>query len=227
MKLTTLAAAILAGGRARRLGGVNKGALTLGSSAIVDRQLEVIRTVAAHIFVVGGAAEAWAVRGLRVVPDALPGTGPLGGIWTALTASPAERTLIVACDLPFISADLLRRMAAEPGDVVVARSARGLEPLCAIYSARCLPDIRARIDQGALEASTLPRGVAVVELGREIVTACDPDGRLFLNVNTPHDYARAKGMIDMNLDSDPESNEDRITTERSPTPPTVSPLPTK
>ncbi len=217
MRETTLGAAILAGGRARRLGGVNKGALPLGSSAIVDRQLEAIRTVATHIFVVGGAAEAWARRGLRVVPDELPDTGPLGGIWTALSQSPCDRTLILACDLPFVTATLLARIAAEPGDVVVPRSARGLEPLCAIYSARCLADIRSRIDRGALEASTLPAGVDVVELGPEIVAAYDPDGRLFLNVNTPHDYERAKGMIDVNLDSDHESKEDRITTAPSPT----------
>ncbi len=217
MEQTTLGAAILAGGRARRLGGVNKGALPLGASAIIDRQLEAIRSVASHIVVVGTATEAWAARGLPVVPDALPDSGPLGGIYTALAHSPCGRTLVLACDMPFVSAALLIRLAAEPGDVVMPRSARGREPLCAIYSARCLPGIRARIDRGALEASTLPEGLHVVELGPEALEGCDPDGRLFLNVNTPHDYERAKGMLDVNLDSNPESEEDRITTERSST----------
>lgn len=226
MKKTSLAAAILAGGRARRLGGVNKGALPLGSSVIVDRQLAAIRHVAGHVFVVGRPAEAWSARGLTVVPDDLPECGPLGGIYTAIRHSPCDRTLVVACDLPFLSPALLERLASETADAVVPRSARGLEPLCAIYARACLAEIRARLDRGELAASVLPSGVRVIEIGQEL-TAGDPDGRLFLNVNTPHDYERARRMVELNLDPDHESTEDRITSARSRTPAPGSFRPTK
>lgn len=227
MNTTTLAAAILAGGRARRLGGVNKGALPLGPLDIVGRQLEVIRSVAAHVFVVGRATDGWEARGLSVVPDDRPDCGPLGGIYTAIRHSPCERTLVVACDLPFLTAALLERLARETADAVVPRSARGLEPLCAIYARSCLADIRARLDRGALEASVLPSGARVLEIGQELTAAGDPDGRLFLNVNTPHDYERARRLVELHLDPDHESTEDRITTERSRTPPPGSFRPTK
>jgi molybdopterin-guanine dinucleotide biosynthesis protein A len=206
MHTSTLAAAILAGGRATRLGGVNKGGLTLGAADIVDRQLRSLRGVATHIFVVGRDSDVWASRGLAVVPDELADAGALGGIYTALVRSPCERTLVLACDMPFVSAAFLRRLADEHADVVMPRSHRGWEPLCAVYSRACAPELRARITRGDLQASTPPQGVRVVEIGPDIIAMYDPDDRLFMNVNTPHDYARAKGLV---------SAEDPITTDRS------------
>ena len=204
-KSPPLAAAILTGGRARRFGGVTKGALRLGQAAIIDRQLEALRDVAADVFVVGRDDPAWVSRGLRVVQDEIPDAGPLGGIYTAIVQSPCERTLVVACDMPFLSNAFLRRLAAvEDADLVIPRRARGYEPLCAIYSRMCAPDIHARIARGAYEASTLPAGVRVTEL--------DVDNDLiFVNVNTPHDYERAKRLIEWK----PEPTQDRITTGRT------------
>jgi len=205
MNRRALAVAILAGGRARRLGGVNKGALEIGGAAIVDRQLAVLRSVASDIFVVGGPDPLWTARGLRVVPDDITGAGPLGGIYTALVHSPAERTLVVGCDMPFLAADVLHRLASiDDADLVVARSDRGVEPLCAVYSRACAAEIRERLARGAYEASTLPAGVRVVEVGVDRAL-------VFLNVNTPHDYERAKGLVERQ----PEPDEDRITTGRA------------
>lgn len=183
-----LAAAILAGGRARRMDGVNKGTLVVGRSAIIDRQLETLGEVAADIFVVGWSDATWTSRGLRVVPDEIPNAGPLGGIYTAIVRSPCERTLVVACDMPFLSSALLRQLAAvKNADLVIPRHARGYEPLCAIYSRACAGDIRDRLARGLNEASRLPDGLRVTEI--------DVDNeRFFVNVNTPHDYERAKGL---------------------------------
>ena len=200
-----LAAAILAGGRARRLGGINKGTLTLGTMAIIDRQLEVLQRVAGHVFVVGRADPAWTARGLLVVADEIPEAGPLGGIYTAIRHSPCERTLVVGCDMPFLSAAFLQRLAdVQDADLVVPRSERGLEPLCAIYSRRCEPGIHARLARGEYEAAALPADIRVVEIAVE-------DELSVVNVNTPHDYERAKGLIEWK----PEPTQDRITTARN------------
>jgi molybdopterin-guanine dinucleotide biosynthesis protein A len=183
-----LAAAILAGGRARRMDGVNKGTLVIGRTAIIDRQLETLREVAVDIFVVGRSDGNWTSRGLRVIPDEIPNAGPLGGIYTAIVRSPYERTLVVACDMPFLSSALLRELVAvKDADLVIPRHAGRYEPLCAIYSRGCADDIRDRLARGMNEASTLPTGLRV--------TAIDVDNeRFFVNVNTPHDYERAKGL---------------------------------
>jgi molybdopterin-guanine dinucleotide biosynthesis protein A len=185
-----LAAAILAGGRARRFDGVNKGTLVIGRTAIIDRQLETLRQVAREIFVVGREDPEWTTRGLPVVPDEIPGAGPLGGIYTAIVRSPRDRTLVVACDMPFLSGALLHRLAAvQDADVVIPRHAKGYEPLCAIYSRACAEDIRDRLARGINEASRLPAGVRVTEFDID-------EGTFFVNVNTPHDYERAKGLIE-------------------------------
>jgi molybdopterin-guanine dinucleotide biosynthesis protein A len=200
-----LAAAILAGGRARRLGGVNKGTLTIGTTAIADLQLAILRTLATEVFVVGREDPAWTSRGLRVVADEIPEAGPLGGIYTAIKHSPCDRTLVVACDMPFLSAALLQRLAAVAGaDLVIARSGRGYEPLCAIYSRSCEPEIHARLVRGELEAWKPPQGIRVAEVNVE-------DDLSVVNVNTPHDYERAKGLNEWK----PESTQDRITTGRN------------
>jgi molybdopterin-guanine dinucleotide biosynthesis protein A len=207
---TPIAAAILAGGQARRLAGANKAALHLGDRRIVDRQFAVLRDVASTVFVVGGNPGPWREYGVAVVADEIPGKGALGGIYTAIVASPCERTLVVGCDMPFLSGAFLRHLADVAGaDLVIPRSSRGYEPLCAVYAKTCAAGIRARIESGALEASVLPDDVRVAEIGPEVLAAYDPDGLLFVNVNTPHDYERARWLLELK----PKPTEDRITTE--------------
>jgi molybdopterin-guanine dinucleotide biosynthesis protein A len=192
--LRPLAAAILTGGRASRMGGLRKATLAVGGTSIIDRQLAVLRTLAAPVFLVT-SAQAPRDAELTVVRDEYPDHGALGGIYTAIVASPHERTLVVACDMPFLNAAFLAHLVGIDADLVIPRTSRGYEPLCAIYSRACAPAIRERLTRGELEASRLPDGVSVAEVGPETVAAYDPDGLLFVNVNTPHDYERAKEVL--------------------------------
>jgi len=205
-----LAAAILAGGAARRLGGAAKALLPIGNRRIIDRQLAALQAVTRTIFIVAPDPAPYDGLGLRVVPDAVAGAGALGGIYTAIVESPEPRTLVLACDLPFVTPALFRALAAPErahADVVIPRTTRGLEPLCAVYASTCAAPILERIRRGALQASELPGGVAVSEIGPEVIAAIDEDGLLFANVNTPHDYARAGGLIEL----EPDPAQDRIT----------------
>jgi molybdopterin-guanine dinucleotide biosynthesis protein A len=186
-----LAAAILTGGRASRMGGTRKGTLTIDGVRIIDRQLAVLRQVTSAIFVVSSATGD-SDADLPLVRDRLPEHGALGGIYTAIVSSPAERTLVLACDLPFLSAALIADMADVEADLVIPRTTRGYEPLCAIYARACADPIRRRLERGELAASILPDGVSVAEIGPEALAKYDGEGLLFVNVNTPHDYERAK-----------------------------------
>ena len=206
-----LAAAILTGGRATRLGGARKSALALGGASIIERQLAVLARVAAPIFLVT-SAQSPRDADLRVVRDEFPDHGALGGIYTAIVRSPHERTLVVACDMPFLSEPLLAYMAGIDADVVIPRTARGYEPLCAIYSRACAAPMRARLTRGELEASRRLEGVRVAEVSPGTLAAYDPDGLLFVNVNTPHDYERAKAL----LEERSKTSRDRIMDELGP-----------
>ena len=212
MDRTRPAAAILAGGRARRFGGEQKSILRVGGVRIIDRQVAVLRNIADPVFVVGPDPGPFADLGLEVTPDIIPGCGALGGIYTAIVRSPRERTLVVACDMPFLSEALLRHLTErDDGDLVIPRGRRGYEPLCALYARACAEPIRRRIERGLLQASQFPEEVKMVEVGPEIIERYDPDDLMFVNVNTPHDFAHAQGLsVSM-----AEPHGDRITDKHS------------
>lgn len=207
-----VAAAILDGGRARRLGGVRKSGLEVGGQPIIERQLAVLRQLADPVFVVAPDPAPYRGLAVDVVPDAVPGGSALAGIYTAIMHSPHQRTLVVAGDMPFLRADVLRLLANGTADVVIPRSGRGLEPLCAVYAKTCAPALRRRLETGDLRATVLPEGLSVQEVGTDVLAAADPDGLLFVNVNTPHDHARARSLIE----SMAQQCDDRITEERPP-----------
>jgi len=190
-------AAILVGGQARRLGGRDKSRLRIGSATILDRQLAVVSPLAERVFVVASDSGRVYARGLTVVLDRMPGTGTLGAVYTALSASTGELTLVVACDMPFLSGPFLAHMAAAVTgdvDVVIPRTVDGYQPLCALYARRSLIPIRRRIEAGQLKVLDLLADVRVREIGASEIARYDPDGTLFLNVNTPEDYVRALAL---------------------------------
>lgn len=192
----TLAVAILAGGRARRFDGRDKSSLTIDGRSILERLLDAVRPVTPHIFAVGDRYGAASRAGLRVVADAIADAGALGGIYTAIIHSPCDRTLVLGCDMPFVTTPFVERLASVTGaDAVMPRTAAGYQPLCAIYGRACAPSIRTRLDRGERHAALPPGGVRVAEIGPEELAAYDPEGLLFVNVNTPHDYAQAQGKL--------------------------------
>lgn len=189
-----IAAAILAGGGATRFGRRDKGALPFGDARIIDRQLAVLREVTGELLIVSNQPERYAPLGVPMVTDARPGTGALGGIYTALMASPAPQTIVVACDMPFLTTPFLHHLAARgrDADLAIPRTAGGYEPLCASYARACADPIRRLLDEGRFRAAdVVVAGVRVCELGPDELAAFDPDGTLFVNVNTPRDYERA------------------------------------
>src|SRR5262245_33344588 len=100
---------ILAGGRSLRMGR-EKARLRLGGQGLLAR----IRRQA--------ESSGWRVRVIR--RDLVPGLGPLGGVHTALTSSEVEAELFLACDMPFVSVDLLRGLVRALGPRRLAVFAR-------------------------------------------------------------------------------------------------------
>jgi molybdopterin-guanine dinucleotide biosynthesis protein A len=195
-----VSAAILAGGRARRFGGADKASLPVGRARIIDRQLAALSAVADDIRIVANDRDRYRATGVRVIADAIANAGPLGGIYTALIDARHDRVVILACDLPFVTGALLQRLVSEcTGGVeaVVPRSARGLEPLCAVYSQRCAAPARIRIERGELQVAGLLDDVKVRLLGQDALAPYD-GGALFENINTPHDHERARGWVELN-----------------------------
>src|SRR5262252_6648317 len=175
-------AAILAGGRATRLGGRDKSALVVGGRTILNRQIEMLRAVDGvdEILIVGKATHPSA----RTVADVVPGCGPLGGIHTALTEARNDAVFVLACDTPYPTAPLVEQLfaLADGVDVVVPRTDRGYHPLCAVYTRGCLEPIAQRLAAGRLKVIDLVDDVhARVVSSAEIERFGDPQ-QLFTNV---------------------------------------------
>lgn len=189
--------AILAGGRARRLGGLNKARLILhpGSASVLDRQLARLRRVVDRTIIIANDPEPYSGAGVPVIPDMVPDGGALGALYTAVHAAGTDRTLVIACDMPFVSERLLAHLVSVGGpvDIAIPRTARGYEPLCATYSRRSAKELRRLIDERRFRLSDVARipGLNVHEVGRDELNAFGPEEVLFFNLNTPDDHTRA------------------------------------
>lgn len=190
-------AAILAGGRARRLDGRSKGALAVGDRSILARQLALLRSVGvSHVSVVGHTRQPLP-GGIHPVSDALENAGALGGLYTALIAAPVEQVLVIACDMPFLNATFLERLYERGTDVdaVAPRTARGWHPLAALYHRRIALQVKRRIDRGALRVIDALEELTMHEIGPSEIAELDAEGVLLWNVNTPDDYERARRHV--------------------------------
>jgi molybdenum cofactor guanylyltransferase len=195
--------AILAGGRARRLGGLNKAGLVLHPSgtSILDRQLSRLSRVVDRTIIIASDVDRFSAAGVPVIADLVADGGALGALYTAVHAAQTDRTLVVACDMPFLSEPLLAHLVDVGGtvDIAIPRTTRGYEPLCATYSRRSAPELRRLIAEQQFRLSDVARipGLNVREVGRDELTKFGPEEVLFFNLNTPDDYIRA-----LDLDGD-------------------------
>jgi len=185
-------AAILAGGKARRLGGRDKSRLVIEGRSIIVRQTEVLQRVAHDIFIVGPHADLYADLGLPVYSDLLPGNGALGGLYTALEVAREDLVLTIACDLPFLDAGLLQRLVERSADHDGAWIAteRGAEPLIACYRRAARTRVLDRLRRGALKAADLNATLDLAIVATHELAEFGPIDRLLANVNTPEDFAR-------------------------------------
>lgn len=189
---------ILAGGENRRYG-APKALATVGGERIVDRAIRAMRDAAVRVVLVANDRPTYEVLGLPMRPDARPGLGSLGGIYTAVLWAADEGyagALVAACDMPFLSSGLLRALIrdAGPDEAVVpeSRSKRGMEPLCAYYGVGCREAIERALERGERAIISFFPEVRVRRVPAEVVTRFGDPERLFWNVNTSEDRERAE-----------------------------------
>src|ERR1700675_2542595 len=189
---------VLAGGKSSRMGagpGKDKVFLEFGGQTLLDRALSVMGTVCDRVAIVGDPAKFTNYD--SVVPDIFPGCGPLAGIHAALLHSSAELNLMLAVDMPFVSRELLALLfaAAEESDaiVIVPRSVRGLQPLCAVYRRDFLPVAEQALRAGKYKIDATFSGVSVRVIKEGELAAAGFAERSFFNVNTSQDRLTAEG----------------------------------
>lgn len=189
---------ILAGGRSHRMG-ENKAEMLFGGEPLLTRVARRLSPAIDELLVIGPQSLASLAPQARVVEDALPALGPLGGLYTALTmltATTRARIFLVACDMPFISLGLVRAMLAFAGtrgdaDVIALEANGRVQPLHAVYSRACLPAVERALEARDHSLHALLAQLNVVTIDAEIVHREDPEGLSAFNMNTPEDWQRA------------------------------------
>jgi molybdopterin-guanine dinucleotide biosynthesis protein A len=184
--------AILAGGNARRLGGVTKPLMVIDGRRIIDRQLDVLRPLfGAAIVIVANDPVPFRELGVSVIPDRVgPGVGPLAGLDAALAFFPPDVTAVVcvAGDMPFLHPDVLRALRdAGPAPAVVPRLLRGAEPLCARYDRTVAPRLATALATGMRALHVFVDTLGATYLSEDDARRLDPTLRTFTNLNAPDD----------------------------------------
>jgi molybdopterin-guanine dinucleotide biosynthesis protein A len=192
---------ILTGGLSTRLGRDKASEVLLGRS-LLQRVIDRLDGLVDEYVIVTAAGQALpgveAMAPVSSVQDAYERVGPLGGIYSGLSAMRGARAVTVACDMPLLQPALLSELLRlAPGhDAVVPVNEGGLpEPLCAVYAKTCLPAIKQRIDAGAFKVTAFFESVDVLYVEPAAWRRFDPDGLSFLNVNCEQDLRRAEALI--------------------------------
>jgi molybdopterin-guanine dinucleotide biosynthesis protein A len=179
--------------------GEDKAKLLLECETMVDRQLRLLRLVCASVAVLG-APESFPGLQAAVFPDAWPGCGPLGAIYTGLLRTGTEFNLFLGCDLPLMEARFLgylcqRALESHP-DVTVPESGSGqLEPLCAVYRTGVLSKIRENLQAGEKKVTQFFSEVRCLVISVEEISRSGFTPRIFVNMNTPDDYESVKKQL--------------------------------
>ena len=188
---------ILAGGKATRMGGGDKGLLPLGEGTILDQVMTRLSPqVAGMALNANGDAERFAALGMPVLADSIEGhPGPLAGVLAGLdwaAGQGAESIVTVAADTPFFPCDLVPRLQLAAEDMAhplaLAATPDGRQPTFGLWPVALRDDLRSALQEG------LRKVVMWTDRhdGREAMF--DEAGEPFFNVNTPEDLEKAQAM---------------------------------
>ena len=163
MSESRVVGAILAGGRSSRMGGRPKGLELLGERRVVDRVRDALAAVTGEVVVLGGDPKVAESLGVRLVPDEVPGQGPLGAIVSGLRATGAD-LLVLAWDMPWVTGRALRPLLRAPAAAGAAgwKVGKVHEPLCMLYRQRLLEPLAAAVEGGERRARAAAYGGRLV-----------------------------------------------------------------
>jgi molybdopterin-guanine dinucleotide biosynthesis protein A len=192
--------AINAGGKSSRMG-TDKSFVHLLGKPLIEHIIERVSDVGQEeTILITNRIPEYAHLSLPMYADVLPDKGSLGGIYSAIQHSSHDYTLVIACDMPFVSTDLLRFIAAlrdgDVHDVVAPRVAGYPQGLHALYRKTCLEPIRARLDANKLKVIGFYDDMRVRYLDEDEYEQFDEKGLAFRNINTPEELKEARKLAE-------------------------------
>jgi molybdopterin-guanine dinucleotide biosynthesis protein A len=181
------------------MNGKNKALMDIGGQSLVQRILGVFSPLFCQSFLVAKNPLDYQEAQILVVSDLYPVSASLAGLHAALFYSPTPWVFVCACDMPFIKKEmigLLLSFAGDRFDVIVPSTSLGMEPLCALYSTRCLKEVSRCLAENRLKISGFFENVRVARIAEEKLVAVDPKLESFFNINTPEAHADAMARLE-------------------------------
>ena len=169
----------------------DKAFLEMEGRPLVERSLAVLQTVFTEVLISSNKPELYAGYEVPVILDEILDRGPLEGLYQGLKAATYDEVFFVACDMPFLEAELIRLLAkwVPEYDIVVPRLQSGLHPLHAFYHRRCLPAIKRNLEAGCLKVSDFYPSCSVRYVEERELQNLHNLSQVFCNVNTPEDWS--------------------------------------
>lgn len=188
---------ILAGGKATRMQGQDKGLLVVNGETIVQRIIRVVEPSSSRIMIITGN-EAYRQYTPYLYPDLIPYLGPIGGLYTGLAKSDTEWNFVVSCDLPLLSEKVLLFLFSQiaEGDqaiVPIIRNMHRPHPLCAFYHKGIIKQIENQIQQKNYKMKDLLKQIHT----KQIIFEEEAEA-FFTNVNTPEELEKIRSKYGNN-----------------------------
>jgi len=192
--MAKLSGIVLAGGRSRRMG-QDKASLALDGVTLLQRCVDRLTPVVDQFVLVGAPGRPLpAVTSdlpIHIVEDPIEGEGPMMGIAVGLAAATAAVAVVVAVDMPLLEPELLRLLASRIDEThrwVIPVADHRPQPLCSAFATDALEVVRAHFEAGDRAPMAVASDLNAYRMQTEEWSAVDPEGRSFLNVNTPQEF---------------------------------------
>ena len=188
---------ILSGGLNSRFDGENKAFMSVGGRRIIDRLLDVFSDLFEEIILVTNRPQHFLKWDLTIVTDIIDLRSSLTGIHTGLFYTKNPYAFFSACDTPFLKKEMVEILIEqiEPKiDIIMPETSAGFEPLCAIYSKRCLKPAEDHLMADKVKIQWAFRSSRIKHIAENQLRPADPELRSFFNINTPQDLVRAEEM---------------------------------
>ena len=190
---------ILAGGKSSRLGR-DKAWEDVGGQRIIDRVIGALQSSCDEVLIIGDRPERQNELSLpkciQYRSDDLKGRGSIGGLYTGLKAADTLWSLVVACDMPFISRELIQFMLSiiskNRCDAIVPVINGRYQPTHALYNSTCIPFIEKNISSGNFRMDSYFDEIYLEEISEDVINSIKGAELSFFNVNTEDDLFTAR-----------------------------------
>lgn len=195
MEKTKITGIILAGGKSSRMGR-DKGWIELNNKPLIHYAIEALKPYCDELFISSNSKE-YNSLGYPIYEDKIKNCGPMGGIYSTLLFSSTPINMVLSCDMPLISTELIKYVLDKSVEGKISLPIHGvnfIEPLCAVYPLEAIPHLEKFIKEGKLKLIDLVNSIPTEQIKIDPSQYFyHPD--IFLNINRPGDLERASSLL--------------------------------